>query len=54
MKCERQFHHALVIADIDEKMIIKKVMRKACVERRKISLLKHDSTRRRFDEKVIE
>ena len=34
-----EFQHAIVIADIDRKEI-RKVVRKTCVERRKISLLK--------------
>ena len=34
-----EFQHALVIADIDKKKI-RKVVRKACAERRKICLLK--------------
>ena len=34
-----EFQHTLVITDIDRK-IIKKVVRKTCVDRRKITLLK--------------
>ena len=46
------FQHALVIADIDKKKI-RKVVRKICAERRKISLLKDVKTGKRFEEKVI-
>ena len=34
-----EFHHALVIADIDKRKI-RKVVRKICAERRKITVLK--------------
>ena len=34
-----EFQHALVIADIDKKKI-RKVVKRTCAERRKISLLK--------------
>ena len=34
-----EFQHALMVADIDKKKI-RKVVRKTCTERRKISLLK--------------
>ena len=37
-----EFQHALVIADID-KMKIRKVDRKTCAERRKITLLKMEA-----------
>ena len=42
----------LVIADIDKKKI-RKVVKKACAERRKIRLLKDVKIRKRFEEKVI-
>ena len=42
-----KFQHALLIADID-KMKIRIVVRKACAERRKITLLKDVKIRRRF------
>ena len=44
------FQHDLVIADID----IRKVVRKTCAERRKITLLKDVKIRKRFKEKVTE
>ena len=44
--------HASVVADIDKRKI-KKVVRKMCTERRKISLLKYVKIRKRFEEKVI-
>ena len=47
-----EFQHALVIVDIDKKKI-RKVVRKTCVERRKISLLKDVKIRKRHEEKVI-
>ena len=43
----------IVLADI-EKRKIRKVVRKTCVERRKITLLKDVKIRKRFDEKVTE
>ena len=46
-----EFQHALVIADMD-KSKIRKVVRKTCVERRKITLLKVVKIRKRFEEKV--
>ena len=45
-----EFQHSIVIADIDKR----KVVRKTCAERRKITLLKDVKIRRRFEEKVIE
>ena len=39
--------HALVIADIDEKKI-RKIVKKTCAERRKISLLNDVKIRKRF------
>ena len=42
-----EFQHALVIADIDNRMI-RKVVRKTCAERRKISLLKDVRIKKRF------
>ena len=41
-----------MIADIDNRMI-RKVVRKTCAERRKISLLIDVKIRKRFEEKVI-
>ena len=41
-----------MIADIDMK--IRKVVRKTCAERKKISLLKDVKIRKYFDEKIIE
>ena len=46
-----ELQHALVIADIDKKKI-RKVVRKTCAERRKITLLKDVKIRMRFEEKV--
>ena len=46
------FEHALVIADIDKRKI-RKVVRKTCAEKRKISLLKDVKIRKQFEEKVI-
>ena len=48
-----EFQHALVIADIDKRKI-RKVVRKTCAERRKITLLKDVKIRRRLLEKVTE
>ena len=42
-----EFQHALVIADIDKRKI-RKVMRKTCAERRKITLLQDVKIRKRF------
>ena len=42
-----EFQHALVRADIDKRKI-RKVVRKSCAERRKISLLIHVIIRKRF------
>ena len=47
-----EFEHSLVATDIDKKKIWK-VVKKACDERRKISLLKDVKIRKRFKEKVI-
>ena len=44
------FQHALVIADIDKRKI-RKVVRKTCAERRKITSLKDVKIRKRFEEK---
>ena len=41
-----------MVANIDKKKI-RKVVRKTCAERRKISLLKDVKIRKRFEEKVI-
>ena len=46
------FQHALVITDIDKKKI-RRVAKKTCAERRKITLLKDVKIRKRFEEKVI-
>ena len=46
-----EFQHALVVADID-KRIIRNVVRKTCAETRKIHLLKDVNIRKRFEEKV--
>ena len=43
----REFRHALVIADMD-KTKIRKVVRKTCAERRKITLLKDVKIMMRF------
>ena len=48
-----EFQHALVITDIDMRKI-RKVVRKTCVEIRKITLLKYVKIRKRFEEKVTE
>ena len=48
-----EFQHALVIADVDKKKIMK-VVRKTCAERRKLTLLKDVKIRKRFEEKVKE
>ena len=42
-----EFQHALVIADMDERKT-RKVVRKTCAERRKISLLTDVKIRKRF------
>ena len=47
-----EFQHALLVADRDRKKI-REVLRKTCIERRKISLLL-DEIWKRFREKVIE
>ena len=46
-----EFQHALLKADIDKKKI-RKVVRKTCAERRKITLLKDVKIRKRFGKKV--
>ena len=48
-----EFQHALVIADIDKRKI-RKVVRKTCAERRKITLLKDVKIRKRFEEELTE
>ena len=48
-----EFQHALVIADIDKRKIMK-VVRKTCAERRRITLLKDVKVRKRLKEKVTE
>ena len=48
-----EFQHALVIADMD-KSRIRKVVRKTCAERKKITLLIDVKIRKRFEEKVNE
>ena len=47
-----EFQHVLVIADIDKRKI-RKVVRKTCAERRKITLLKDVKIRKRFEEKEL-
>ena len=47
-----EFQHSLVVADIDKKKI-SNVVRKICIERRKISLLNDLKIRKQFEEKVI-
>ena len=42
--------HASVVADIDKKKI-RNVVRKTCIDRRKISLLKGLKIRKQFEEK---
>ena len=42
-----EFQHALVIADIDKRKI-RKVVRRTCAERRKITLLKDVKIRKQF------
>ena len=46
-----EFQHSLVIADIDKRKI-RKVVRKTCAERRKITLQQDVKIRKRFEEKV--
>ena len=48
-----EFQHALVIADTDKRKI-RKVVRKTCADRRKITLLKDVKIRNQFEEKVTE
>ena len=45
-----EFQHALVIADIDKRKI-RKVERKTCAERRKITLLKDVKIKKGIEEK---
>ena len=45
-----EFHQAFVMGDIDE-MKIRKVVRKTCAERRKITFLKDVKIRKRFGKK---
>ena len=52
MEIPGEFQHDLVMADIDKRKIWK-VVRKTCVERRKIALLKDVKIRKRFEERVI-
>ena len=47
-----EFQHAYVVADIGKKKI-RKIVRKTCTERRKISLMKHSKIRKRIEEKAI-
>ena len=47
-----EFQHALVMADMD-KGKIRKVLKKACDERRKVDRLKDVKIRKRLEEKVI-
>ena len=47
-----EFQHALAVAELDKRKI-RKVVRKTCIERRKISLLKDVKIRKRSEEKVI-
>ena len=48
-----EFQHALVIADIDKRKIMK-VVRKTCAEKRKITLLKDVKIRKQFEENVTD
>ena len=48
-----EFQHALVIANIDKRKI-RKVARKTCAERRRITLLKDVKIRKQVVEKVAE
>ena len=48
-----EFQHALVIADVDKRKI-RKVVRKTCAERRKITLLKDVKIWKRIEEIVTE
>ena len=48
-----KFQHALVIADIDKRKV-RKVVRKTCAKRGKITLLRDVKIRKRFEEKVTE
>ena len=49
----RELQHTLVIADIGTRKT-RKVVRKTCAERRKITLLKDVKIRKQFEEKVTE
>ena len=54
MKCEGnpwKFQNALVVVDIDKRKI-RKVVKKTCVGRRKITLLKDVKIRKQLEEKV--
>ena len=46
-----QFQHALVFSDIDKREI-RKVVRKTCAEGRKMTMLKDEVIKKRFEEKV--
>ena len=48
-----EFQHALVVTDIDQRKI-RNVVREACIERRKINLLKGVRIKKQFYEEVIE
>ena len=48
-----EFSHALVVADMDKKNMRKEV-RKTCVERREIGLLKYVKIRKQVEEEEIE
>ena len=48
-----EFRHAFGTVDIVKRKI-RKVVRKTCTERRKITLLKDEKIRKRFEEKVTE
>ena len=48
-----EFQHALVIADINKRKT-RKVVRKTCAERGKISMLKEKKIRKRYEENIIE
>ena len=48
-----EFQLVLVVADIDKKNI-RNIVRKICIERRRISLLKDVKIRKHFEYKVVE
>ena len=48
-----EFQHELVVADVGKKAT-RKVTRKTCTERRKISLLRDEMIRKTLEEKVLE